>query len=198
VLRGRIRRPTLTSPMNIDPTIACSLGFPKPEYVAVERERRWLCRAVPRERVARTEIITDLYVIGTQLRLREARPAGVGAPMLRLSRKADVDVHTRLITSIYLSEPEFAILAAALQGARIHKLRHRLHGQAGISMLVDEFQGPLSGLLLVEAEFNTADALAAFPTPDYAAREVTDDARYRGGNLAVHGLPQDPRSASDS
>ncbi len=32
----------------IDPAIAASLGFPKPEYTAVERERRWLCdRATP-------------------------------------------------------------------------------------------------------------------------------------------------------
>jgi hypothetical protein len=36
--------------------------------------------------------------------------------------KADVDVHTRLITSIYLPEEEFAILAAALPGVRIKKL----------------------------------------------------------------------------
>ena len=47
--------------------------------------------------------------------------------MLRLTRKADVDKHTRLITSIYLPEEEFAVLAASLPGNRIKKLRHRLH-----------------------------------------------------------------------
>ena len=87
--------------MDIDQQTATALGFPKPQYMSVERERRWLCREVPRERVFQTEEITDLYVTGTRLRLREARPIDGGAPMLRLSRKADIDLHTRLITSIY-------------------------------------------------------------------------------------------------
>jgi hypothetical protein len=96
--------------------------------MSIERERRWLCRKVPRERVVRTEAITDLYVTGARLRLREARPIDGGTPMLRLSRKADLDRHTRLITSIYLPEEEFALLVSSLAGVRIAKLRHRLQG----------------------------------------------------------------------
>jgi len=68
-----------------------------------------------------------------------------------------------LITSIYLPEEEFAILAAALPGIRIRKLRHRLHSPPGAAMLVDEFQGDLDGLIMAEAEFKTHDVLAAFP-----------------------------------
>ncbi len=34
--------------------------------------------------------------------------------------------------------------------------------------------------------------MAAFAMPDFAIREVTDDPRYRGGNLAGHGLPGAP------
>src|SRR5882757_433894 len=128
--------------MDIDQQTATALGFPKPEYTSIERERRWLCREVPRAKVFRTEAITDLYVTGARLRLREARPIDGGAPMLRLSRKADVDLHTRLITSIYLPQEEFAVLAA-LPGACIRKLRHRLHSPPGVAMLVDEFQGDL-------------------------------------------------------
>ena len=44
-------------------------------------------------------------------------------PMLRPGRKADVDPHTRPITSIYLPEEEFAVLVGDLPGLRIHKLR---------------------------------------------------------------------------
>jgi CYTH domain-containing protein len=170
--------------MDIDPQIASALGFPKPHYTAVERERRWLCREVPRGRVLRTEAITDLYVTGTRLRLREARPIDGKPAMLRLSRKADVDAHTRLITSIYLPEEEFAVLAAALPGVRIRKLRHRLQAPPGVMIAVDEFQGEHEGLVLAEAEFKTAELLAAFPTPDFAVREVTDDPRFTGACLA--------------
>jgi CYTH domain-containing protein len=175
--------------MEIDRLTAKALGFPKPEYTAVERERRWLCRDAPRALVIQTEAITDLYVTGTRLRLREARPIDGGAAMLRLSRKADADIHTRLITSIYLPEDEFAILAASLHGVRLRKLRHRLQPLPGVTMLVDEFQGELDGLLMTESEFETAELLATFPMPDFAFREVTDDPRYTGGSLVKNGLP---------
>ena len=186
------RRPAGTmGPMDIDQQIAATLGFPKPAFRAHERERRWLCREVPRERVRRTETITDLYVAGTQLRLREARPLGSGPAKLRLSRKADVDHRNRLITSIYLPEEEFAVLARSLPGARITKLRHTLQSAEEVALHVDEFCGALAGLILVEAEFNTSALLTAFPMPDFALREVTDDPRFAGGWLVVNGLPKD-------
>ena len=176
--------------MSVDLKNAQELGFPKPQYMAVERERRWLCRAVPREQIMRTEAITDLYVAGTQLRLREARPLNGGAPMLRLTRKADVDIHTRLITSIYLPEEEFRVLSTTLHGTRITKFRHRLHPIAGLPVLVDEFQGELAGLILAEAEFATPEQLAAYPSPDFVEKEVTEDLRYSGGQLIKFGRPR--------
>jgi CYTH domain-containing protein len=177
--------------MDIDQQLASKLGFPTSHYRGVERERRWLSRQVPKELILRVETITDLYVTGTRLRLREARPIGGGAPILRLTKKADVDKHTRLVTSIYLSEEEFGLMAASLQGQRIHKLRHRLRSAPGITLLVDEFQGPLEGLLLAEAEFKSQEQLQAYAMPEFAACEVTDDPRFTGGNLVRDGLPKD-------
>jgi CYTH domain-containing protein len=116
---------------------------------------------------------------------------GGGPPRLRFSRKADLDASTRLITTIYLTESELQVLSAALSGDRLSKLRHRLRSPDRTPMSVDEFQGDLAGLRLVEAEFETAEALAAFTPPAFALREVTDDARYTGAQLAAHGLPQD-------
>src|SRR5512143_667608 len=178
--------------MDIDPQVASELGFPNPDYTVVERERRWLCRTVPRELIIRTEAITDLYVTGARLRLREARPIDGGAPMLRLSRKADIDRHTRLVTSIYLPEEEFAVLVASLPGVRLKKLRHKLKRVLpGVAILVDEFQGELDGLVMAEADFATPELLAAFAGPDFADREVTDDPRFTGGYLVVNGLPKE-------
>jgi CYTH domain-containing protein len=177
--------------MDIDPKAARALGFPYPDYTVVERERRWLCRRVPQEQVVRSERITDLYVSGSQLRLREARRLDGTAAMLRLTRKADVDARTRLVTSIYLPEHEFALLAASLPGNRLNKLRHRLESPAGLLLSVDEFLEGLRGLILLEVDFETAAAMGDFVPPDFAAREVTDDPRYGGGQLAAHGLPRD-------
>jgi CYTH domain-containing protein len=176
--------------MEIDLAMAQALGFQKLKYAFVERERRWLCRDVPHDRVLYAEAITDLYVAGTRLRLREARPLDGGPPQRRIARKADVDARTRLITSIYLSEAEFALLAD-LPGERIHKVRHHLAAVDGVSISVDRFEGPLAGLVMAEAEFESEAAMDVFPTPDFAIREVTDDPHYSGGMLVAHGLPVD-------
>jgi CYTH domain-containing protein len=177
--------------MDIDPRTAQALGFPNLDYTVVERERRWLCRHVPREQVVRSERITDLYVTGSQLRLRKARRLGGGPAMLRLTRKAEVDARTRLVTSIYLPEDEFALLAASLPGRRLEKLRHRLQSPPGLLLSVDQFEGTLEGLILLEVDFETPETIAGFAPPDFAAREVTQDPRYRGGHLVAHGLPRD-------
>ena len=177
--------------MDVDPQTAKSLCFPKPAYTVVEHERRWLSREVPHERVIRSERIVDLYVTGSRLRLREARPIDGGPARLRLSRKGEIDARTRLVTSIYLPEQEFAILAASLPGLRLKKLRHTLQSPSGVVLSVDQFEDELSGLIMVEAEFSSDELMTAFRAPDFALREVTDDARYTGAHLAQHGLPID-------
>jgi CYTH domain-containing protein len=136
----------------------------------------------------RSEAITDLYVTGTQLRLREALPLGGGPPMRRLGRKADVSASVRLLTSIYLAPEEFALLST-LPGKIIQKTRHHVGSIHGIGVSVDVFEGALQGLIMAEAEFEDMESLNAFPVPDFALREVTEDIRYSGGELATKGLP---------
>jgi len=178
--------------MPVDHETAKALGFPKPAYTVVEHERRWLCREPPPESVVLSEKIVDLYIARSRLRLREARPIDGRPARLRLSRKADVDARTRLVTSIYLTEDEFAVLAASLPGRRLEKLRHRLLSPPGIVQSVDEFLGELKGLMMLEAEFDRPELTGAFAVPDFVLREVTDDPRYTGGHLVRHGLPKEP------
>jgi len=174
----------------IDQATAAALGWPKSKYAWVERERRWLCRSVPFDRVVGAETFRDLYVEGTQLRLREAIPVGGGAPMLRLGRKADVSASVRLLTSIYLSPGEFRLLSS-LPGRMLQKTRHALGRIDGADVFVDVFEGPLTGLVMAEAEFESTEAMERYPMPEFAFREVTDDVRYTGGRLVVDGLPPD-------
>jgi len=177
--------------MDIDQATAAALGFPKLKYAWIERERRWLCADIPMALVLTVEDITDLYVAGTRLRLREALPRDGGPAMRRLGRKADADATTRLLTSIYLAPEEFALLAG-MPGRRLIKTRHHLRSPRGVALSIDRFHGPLEGLILAEAEFDDDAALTAFPMPDFALHEVTDDPRYGGGQLALHGLPARP------
>jgi CYTH domain-containing protein len=140
------------------------------------------------DRVIGADSIVDLYVTGARLRLREATPLDGGPVMRRLTRKADIDGATRLLTSIYLAPEEFALLAG-LPGKIIRKTRHRLVLEGGATMSADLFEGELAGLILAEREFETHDAMAAFIAPDFCVREVTDDPRYTGGALVRDGAP---------
>ena len=169
-------------------TTPADLGFLKPEkYAAIERERRWLCAGLPNMPVLRAEAIEDLYVEGSRLRLRRATPVGGGAPILRLSKKADLAPERRLITTLYLSPAEYALFEG-LPGRPMRKTRHYYAGD-GVTLSVDRFEGPLAGLFLAEAEFGDDAAMAAFPHPGFALREVTDDPRYTGGELVRAGIP---------
>lgn len=172
-------------------TVAPSaLGFLKPEkYAAVERERRWLCAGLPALPVLRAEAIEDLYVDESRLRLRRATPVGGGEPILRLSKKADLAPDKRLITTIYLTGTEFSLFAA-LPGRVLRKTRH-YYAAGGATVSVDRFEGALEGLFLAEAEFADDAAMAAFPAPGFAGREVTADQRYNGGALVRNGVPEE-------
>lgn len=171
-------------------TDPATLGFLKPEkYAAVERERRWLCAGLPDLPVLRAEAIRDLYVEGTRLRLREARPSGGGSAILRLSKKADLAPDRRLITTLYLTPEEYALFAG-LPG-RVLKKARCYYAAEGATLSVDRFEGPLTGLFLAEAEFADDAAMAAFPSPAFAIREVTDDPRYTGGELVRAGIPDE-------
>jgi CYTH domain-containing protein len=171
-------------------TDSVALGFLKPEkYAAVERERRWLCASLPDLPVLRAEVIEDLYVEGSRLRLRRATPIEGGAPILRLSKKADLAPERRLITTLYLTEAEYALFEE-LPGRVLRKTRHYYAAEGG-TLSVDRFEGGLSGLFLAEAEFADDAAMAAFPDPAFALREVTDDPRYTGGELVRAGVPDE-------
>jgi CYTH domain-containing protein len=179
--------------VTIDQGTAEALSFPKPQYMAVELERRWLCQRIPHESVVDISEIVDIYIGESQVRLREETFRSGAPAMRRLTRKVGVNATMRLMTSIYLPEHEYAVLARALTGQTLRKRRHRLPQEAGVSLLIDEFAGPLAGLLIAEAEFDSRGTLERYVPPGYFGREVTSDDRYSGGNLAWLGKPTPDR-----
>jgi CYTH domain-containing protein len=58
-----------------------------------------------------------------------------------------------------------------------------------VVLAVDEFEGELSGLMLLEAEFLSAQTLRNFQPPWYSGTEVTSNLQYTGALLANSGLP---------
>jgi CYTH domain-containing protein len=150
------------------------------KYARVEIERRFLLAGVPDGEDVRTvHEIDDRYIDATRMRLR--RMAEVGGPTaLKLTQKLPgVDGEGRLgvLTSLYLSEDEYAALAA-LPAAPLSKSRLSICGYG-----VDVFRGHLDGLVLAEAEFASVEEAAALRPAAFCRAEVTADPRFTGGEL---------------
>ncbi|MEH0473457.1 hypothetical protein QA943_32320 [Streptomyces sp. B21-097] len=163
-------------------------------YARTERERRFLMADVPASAsVTATRLIRDRYLNGTRLRLRRSdRPDG-GAPELKLTQKIPADqpgAVQGLITNTYLSQGEYDLLAS-LPAAVLSKTRLSVP-----PLGVDVFDGPLTGLVLAEAEFASDAEALAFPFPQACVAEVTDDMRFTGGRL-VHATRRELRAWLD-
>lgn len=157
-----------------------------PKYAKLENERRFLVDAAALPDLAGLPFrrIEDRYITGTRLRLRSMTDSVTGARELKFCKKYEgEDPVSGPITNLYLSEAEYAVLAA-LPARTIAKRRYRLdHGCRGFG--VDVFEGELAGLMLCEAEAETREAIVALAFPPWAAREVTADRFFTGGNLVT-------------
>jgi len=71
-------------------------------------------------------------------------------------------------------------------GSVIHKRRYTFREGKNV-LEVDEYNHHLTGLYIMECEFASLEAAAAFHLPDWAAGavEVTYDGRYKNKNLAL-------------
>lgn len=153
-------------------------------YARVELERRFLLGAPP-PGLGAAIAIYDRYLLGTRLRLRRMEPGRDGPVDRKLGQKVrpdPADPSRVLLTNLYLSEAEYDLLAN-LPAAELRKIRYPwLLGDRLVG--IDVFAGPLEGLVLLEADFESEEAMAAFAAPADARAEVTHDDRFSGGTLA--------------
>lgn len=153
---------------------------PEHKYARVERERRFLLDQFPSNANAvRIRRITDRYIDGTALRLRKQSDEG-GPTIFKLTQKIPVrasGAQQGFITNMYLNEHEFFVLAQ-LSVKKLSKTRYSVPPFG-----IDVFEGELEGLLLAEAEFDSAGEADALALPSFILREVSTDERFTGGQL---------------
>lgn len=155
-------------------------------YARVERERRYLLKELPpglKLSDSHTQI-TDNYLTGTRLRLRKVRDPRTNEWTLKLTQKhapAAPDFSRTLITNIYLSPYEYEVLSV-FEGNELRKNRYPYEHE-GRLYAIDVFLGPLRGLILAEADFDTDVELEAFPPPSFAHLDITRDELFTGARL---------------
>ena len=156
-----------------------SAGAPgEGRYARLEREQRWVLSGRPGD-LCDPVSISDRYLAGTRLRLR--RTTSARTDTYKLSQKVRLrpeEPGVVSLTTIYLSPDEFGALGN-LAGDDLAKTRWRIpEGRA----VVDDFAGPLAGLVLAEVELDPGEP--PMPPPPLAVADVTDDDRFSGGALA--------------
>lgn len=70
-------------------------------------------------------------------------------------------------------------------GREINKIRYRVPLSEGDIAEVDVYLGELSGIKVVEVEFNNLSSAKLFNIPSWFGVEVTDDKRYKNDSLAI-------------
>ncbi|HUR86225.1 MAG TPA: CYTH domain-containing protein [Solirubrobacteraceae bacterium] len=153
--------------------------------MATEIERKFLLSELPATlRLARRQTIKQGYLAldgETEVRVR----TGSHAPRLTI-KSGRGEVRTEI--ELALDGSQAAELWKLTEGRRVEKTRRRLR-VAGVEAEVDEYEGDLAGLVVVEVEFPGEDASRAFAPPTWFGRELTGDDRYANRSLACDGLP---------
>ena len=156
--------------------------MPQHKYARIERERRFLLAQFPSNAiVVRNCRIKDNYIEGTTLRLRK-QSYNDGLTTFKLTQKLPArgnGAQQGFITSMYLTEDEFHVLAQ-LPARRLTKTRFSVPPFG-----IDVFDGLLEGLILAEAEFDSATAAENLTVPFSVTGEVSEDDRFTGGQLAL-------------
>ena len=155
--------------------------------MSTEIERKFLAERLPDDLDRREgAAIRQGYLIATEtgieLRIRQKKEA-----FTQTIKMGGGLVRTEI--EIELTRSQFQQLWPFTAGRRVTKTRFALPVGAHTAEL-DRFEGDLAGLTLVEVEFDSAAAGAAFVPPDWFGREVTEDERYQNKHLAAHGIPE--------
>jgi adenylate cyclase len=148
-----------------------------------ELERTYLAKSLPDNLAGlKKKEVADIYL-----------PARSEHPVLRIRKNGDSyeitnkqpardgDSSEMIEQTVGLTPEEYADLAV-VPGKRVRKLRHYLPYQGRMAE-VDVFQDDLAGLVLVDFEFETAEAKNSFAMPEFCLAEVTQAKELAGGML---------------
>jgi CYTH domain-containing protein len=154
--------------------------------MGIEIERKFLVDHLPSNYDHLTGMtIRQGYVIsaegGVELRIRQKQ--GRFIQTIKAGRGL-----SRTEIEIELSADQFQQLWPHTDGRRVSKTRYRVKVGEHTAEL-DQFDGNLAGLFLVEVEFVSVDDARQFKPPDWFGVDVTEDRRYKNKHLAVHGIP---------
>ena len=156
--------------------------------MGIEIERKFLLLDERwRAHIERSDRLAQGYLVGA-----DALRSGAARASVRVRVAGDQAwLNLKSVTQgIKRAEFEYAIplddartLLDTLCDGVLEKMRHHVRVD-GVVFEIDEFLGDNAGLIVAEIELPTVDA--AFPTPPWLGREVSQLVRYYNVNLIAH------------
>ncbi len=147
----------------------------------LELEKTYLAKYIPDLSSCKHKEITDVYFPHNSyhptLRIRKS------GSKFEMTKKTMInnDPSKQLEDNISLSEDEFIALSKA-DGKRVSKIRYYYHFN-GLIAEIDIFQEDLTGLVLVDFEFDNEVDKDSFQLPDFCLMDVTGIEFIAGGML---------------
>jgi adenylate cyclase len=152
---------------------------------AVEVERKWLVGDPPELSAYQGKQVIQGYIAlsadGTEVRLRQTD----GQFFQTVKTEGGL---VRGEIEVELLKEQFETLWPATAGRRLEKTRYRVPC-AGKQVEIDVYQGSLTGLIVAEVEFSSAEESVQFAPPPWFGPEVTENEHYKNIHLALHGRP---------
>jgi adenylate cyclase len=158
-------------------------------WVPQEIERKFIPSKVP-----------NLQEFGIATALQQGYLAEDGPVEVRLRRTANAETLTvKTGSGLARSEVELPLTPEQANALwpytaerRIEKTRYRaeLRDSARHIVEIDVYGAALTGLCVIEVEFETSAEAAEFVPPEWFGREVTGEQGWSNASLAQHGLPE--------
>jgi CYTH domain-containing protein len=149
--------------------------------MAIELERTFLAKYIPEnlEQCKRKEIL-DIY-IPTESRHPKLRIRKNGN-RFEITKKEPLenDPSEMKEETTTLTKEEFDELNNKLVGKRVRKIRY-YYPHNGLTAEFDVFQDALSGLIVVDFEFNSVEEKNAFQMPEFCLVDITQEEFIAGG-----------------
>jgi|TARA_B100001971_G_C18200614_1_gene544341 CYTH domain-containing protein len=145
----------------------------------IELERTYLAKTLPDLTNCKSKEIIDVYIPKLSdhptLRIRK------NGEKYEITKKepVDNDASYQEECTVSLTKEEFDSLST-IDGKKTHKMRY-YYDYKGNTAEIDVFQGSLSGLVVVDFEFDKIEDKDSFEMPDFCLAEVTHEVFIAGG-----------------
>lgn len=151
----------------------------------IELEKTYLAKYLPKnlENCESREIIDHYVPKDSNHAVLRIRKNGRKYEITKKQPTNEGDASSQFEQTIPLTQEEYNSLTQQLESKKVRKLRYYFNYNEQIAEF-DVFQDKLSGLVLVDFEFNTENEKNLFEIPEFCLEDITQESFIAGGEIS--------------